>query len=113
MPIWLDLIAEPADWAGSFLSPEAGEVLGVLGGLVLVFAVPPPSEAEQTRQLIRQVGRVVKDGLGGWAWEGVGLAVGVGEGETEEWDEACAEVGLEFVQLSGNEPARNEFGGLS
>lgn len=113
MPVWLDLIASPEEWAESFLLPEAKEVLAVLGGLMVVFSVPSPSEVEHTRQLIRHIGRVVKDGLGGWSWEGVGLAVGVGEGDTEEWDEACAEVGLEFVQLSASQPSRNEFGGES
>jgi hypothetical protein len=59
------------------------------------------------------VGQVVKKGLGGWEWDGVGLAVGVGEGITEEWDEVCAEAGLEFVHVTGKaQTGRNEFGGL-
>ena len=67
MPVWLDLVAaaaqdegkgadaaaaqvlDPAesrttaaaDWAASFLSEEAREVLAVLGAVVIVFAVPP------------------------------------------------------------------------
>lgn len=87
-------------------------MLAVLGGLVLVFALPKGSDAQdQTRQLIRHVGRVVKDGLGGWQWDGVGLAVGVGDGEGEEWDELCADAGLEFVQIGGRQRERNEFGG--
>jgi alpha- and gamma-adaptin-binding protein p34 len=58
------------------------------------------------------VGQVVKQGLGGWEWDGVGLAVAVGEGATEEWDEACAEAGLELVQVTGKaQTGRNEFGG--
>ena len=113
MPVWIDLIASPSDWAASFLSDEAAEVLAVLGGLLLVFPLPgtaaPP---EPTRELIRQIGRVVQDGLGGWEWDGVGVAVGVGEGPTEEWDELCAEAGFEFVQVKGTEgEERNEFGG--
>lgn len=43
VPIWLDLIASPEEWAESFLSPEAKEVLEVLGGIMVVFALPPPS----------------------------------------------------------------------
>uniref|UniRef100_A0A8H7NLD4 Uncharacterized protein n=1 Tax=Bionectria ochroleuca TaxID=29856 RepID=A0A8H7NLD4_BIOOC len=41
---WIDLIASPEEWSASFLSPEAREVLTVLGGLVLVFPsrAPPP-----------------------------------------------------------------------
>ncbi|KAJ4288255.1 hypothetical protein N0V88_007445 [Collariella sp. IMI 366227] len=35
IPIWLDLISTPTDWSATFLSPEAKEVLDVLGVLVL------------------------------------------------------------------------------
>ncbi|KEY67858.1 hypothetical protein S7711_04995 [Stachybotrys chartarum IBT 7711] len=116
VPVWLDLIASPAEWAESFLSDEAGEVLAVLGAVVLVFALPTTAAAadaaDQTRDLIRHLGRVVKDGLGGWEWDGVGLAVGVGEGDADQWDELCAEAGLEFVQLAHGRDGekRNEFG---
>lgn len=115
VPTWIDLIASPEEWSASFLSPEAREVLTVLGGLVLVFPLSSATAAgtQPTRDVIKQVGRVVKEGLGGWEWDGVGLAVGVGEGETEEWDELCAEAGLEFVQVTGSsrDQGRNEFGG--
>lgn len=64
------------------------------------------------KDLVREVSKVVKDGLGGWEWDGVGLAIGVGEGgETEEWEDVCAEGGLEFVQVTGKDDGRNEFGG--
>ncbi|VUC21890.1 unnamed protein product [Clonostachys rosea] len=114
VPTWIDLIASPEEWSASFLSPEAREVLTVLGGLVLVFPLSSTAAGPQpTRDVIKQVGRVVKEGLGGWEWDGVGLAVGVGEGQTEEWDELCAEAGLEFVQVTGSsrDQGRNEFGG--
>ncbi|KAL2207937.1 hypothetical protein CC79DRAFT_1368792 [Sarocladium strictum] len=114
VPIWLDLIATPSEWSESFLTEEAREVLAVLGGLVLVFALPSATSTasgERTRELVKHVGQVVKKGLGGWEWDGVGLAVAVGEGATEEWDEACAEAGLEFVQVTGKaQTGRNEFG---
>ncbi|KAK7413743.1 hypothetical protein QQX98_007386 [Neonectria punicea] len=114
VPIWLDLIADPKDWASSFLSPEAVEVLAVLGGVVVVFNAPGTgSAAEPTRSLIRNVGKVVKEGLGGWDWDGVGLVigVGVGEGDEDEWDEICAEAGLEFVKVGDKETSGlNEFG---
>ncbi|KAH7318164.1 hypothetical protein B0I35DRAFT_478700 [Stachybotrys elegans] len=114
VPVWLDLIASPAEWAESFLSDEATEVLAVLGGVILVFPLPGTStEASgETRNLIRHFGRVIKGGLGGWEWDGVGLAIGVGEGDADEWDGHCAEAGLEFVQLTsrGKSEARNEFG---
>lgn len=115
VPIWLDLVASPSAWSESFLSPEAAEVLAVLGGIAIVFDCTPGSSAEQTRSLIQEVGRVVKKGLGGWDWDGVGLAVGVGSGDVEEeWDELCAEAGLEFVLVGGkDDKGRNEFGGLS
>ncbi len=69
---------------------------------------------------MRHVGRVVQDGLGGWEWDGVRVAIGVGDGsadDTEEWDELCAEAGMEFVQVDnsgsggGRESMLQEFGG--
>ncbi|KAI5461680.1 hypothetical protein BGZ63DRAFT_240729 [Mariannaea sp. PMI_226] len=113
VPIWLDLITNPPEWSASFLSPEAVEVLAVLGGVVVVFTAGPASgpAAESTRSLISHVGKVVKQGLGGWDWDGVVLAVGVGDGDEDEWDEICAEAGLEFVLLRSKETSgRNEFG---
>jgi len=132
VPIWLDLVSEPAGWADTFLSSEAREVLDVLGGVVVVFSLGHPGSAtaagrngdEQSRELVRHVGRVVKEGLGGWEWDGVGLAVGVGDvdlagdegGEKvlDSWEDVCAEFGLEFVHVSGSggkaEGGRNEFG---
>ncbi|PNP53532.1 hypothetical protein THARTR1_06226 [Trichoderma harzianum] len=117
IPIWIDLIASPSEWASSFLSEEAREVLAVLGGLVLVFAIPNAKPAtlsgdNDTPSLIRHIGSVVQKGLGGWEWDGVRLAVGIGEGDADEWDELCAEAGLEFVQLKSGQKDKNEFGGM-
>ncbi|KAK5993923.1 hypothetical protein PT974_07361 [Cladobotryum mycophilum] len=117
VPVWLDLITSPSEWSESFLSEEAREVLAVLGGIVLVFAIPNAKPDTLTGQddvpsLIRHVGQVVQKGLGGWEWDGVRLAVGIGEGEAEEWDELCAAAGLEFVQLGGSHQERNEFGAI-
>lgn len=136
IPIWLDLVAgPPAEWASSFLSDEAKEVLEVLGGIVVVFAIPPetptttaattPSPTkDETTALIEEVGKVVKQGLGGWEWDGVRLAVGVGDvghlDDLDTWDEVCADAGLEFVHaaaatmaaaVGGADDVKNEFGG--
>lgn len=125
MPIWLDLISDPSEWTDSFLLPEAKEVLDVLGGVVVVFAIPPATAGkdvvEKTKDVIKNVAKVVKEGLGGWEWDGVGLGVGVGEAGMDEldvWDNACADCGLEFVHVAagghvaaGAEEKRNEFGG--
>ncbi|KAI2465242.1 hypothetical protein F4781DRAFT_424921 [Annulohypoxylon bovei var. microspora] len=115
VPIWLDLISSPSEWADSFLSPEAKEVLEVLGGLVIVFSLPIQSQSEEgkaTRELIQNVGKVVKEGLGGWSWDGVSLCLGVGEiDDVNEWEDCCADLGLEFVQVrSRTVTERNEFG---
>ncbi|KAJ4162969.1 hypothetical protein NW754_014391 [Fusarium falciforme] len=114
VPIWLDLISSPSEWSSSFLSPEAVEVLAVLGGVVVIFTAGPVSTAKEHpgRSLIEHVGKVLKQGLGGWDWDGVGLAVGVGgDGSEEDWDEICAEAGLEFVSVGGKgDTGRNEFG---
>ncbi|KAI0513297.1 hypothetical protein F5B22DRAFT_637238 [Xylaria bambusicola] len=115
VPIWLDLIASPSEWSASFLSAEAKEVLEVLGGVMVVFALPvhaTSDEGKASQDLIKQVGKVVKEGLGGWEWDGVGLCLGVGEiDDVDVWDDCCAESGLEFVQVrSQTTPTRNEYG---
>ncbi|KAI0546725.1 hypothetical protein F4679DRAFT_556803 [Xylaria curta] len=115
VPIWLDLISSPSEWSASFLSAEAKEVLEVLGGLIIVFALPVHSQSEEgksAKELIQYVGKVVKDGLGGWGWDGVGLCLGVGEiDDVDAWEDCCAESGLEFVQVRNQStPSRNEFG---
>lgn len=63
--------------------------------------------------LIREVGRVVRDGLGGWGWDGVSVAVGLGSDPEGEWEDRCAGAGMELVVVGGGEDsaARNEFGG--
>ncbi|KAI0188885.1 hypothetical protein EV127DRAFT_470857 [Xylaria flabelliformis] len=115
VPIWLDLISSPSEWSASFLSSEAKEVLEVLGGIIIVFALPVHSQSEEgksVKELIQHVGKVVKDGLGGWGWDGVGLCLGVGEiDDVDAWEDCCAESGLEFVQVRNQStPSRNEFG---
>lgn len=67
---------------------------------------------DQPPSLIRHVSSVVQDGLGGWNWDGVRLAIGIGEGDADEWDELCAEAGMEFVQLKSGQMEKNEFGGM-
>ncbi|KAI1266411.1 hypothetical protein F5Y18DRAFT_358004 [Xylariaceae sp. FL1019] len=115
VPIWIDLISSPSEWSASFLSPEAKEVLEVLGGVMVVFPLPMTPQSEEARSakdLIDHVGRVVKDGLGGWEWDGVRLCIGVGEiDDVDKWEDCCAEWGLEFVQVRKQlPPTRNEYG---
>ncbi|RCI11409.1 hypothetical protein L249_7702 [Ophiocordyceps polyrhachis-furcata BCC 54312] len=114
IPVWLDLIASSAEWADSFLSDDAAEVLAVLGGLVVVLGLGPDTdvEKEELRTLIRDVGRVV-DRLGGWEWDGVRLVVAFGhvgdEDEVDGWDELCVQTGFEFVHVDSDSrlpPAR-------
>lgn len=117
IPIWLDVIASPSEWTSSFLSEEAREVLAVLGGIVLVFAIPSGKPSALTADndppsLIQHVGSILRKGLGGWDWDGVRLAVGIGEGDADEWDELCTEAGLEFIQLKSEQKDKNEFGGM-
>lgn len=113
LPLWLDLIDDPADWAATFLTPEAKEVLDALGGLLVIFEIPAKADDDAAEGLIREVGRVVREGLGGWEWDGVVVAVGLGRDPDGEWEERCAEGGMELVVVGGGESegARNEFGG--
>ena len=132
VPVWLDLVSSPAEWADSFLSAEAAEVRAALGGVLVVFALPaspppgrlhlPASEPGSSAgggeaDLLRGVSRLLRSGSGlGWDWDGVGLAVGVaeaapGDGIGEAWDDVCAEAGMEFVLVAPGVEGRNEFGG--
>lgn len=118
VPVWLDLIVAPEEWAASFLTEEAKEVLEVLGGVIVVFAIPlGTNSSSPSKDLIREVGKVIKEGLGGWEWDGVTLAVGVGEvdhlDDLDTWDEVCGDAGLEFVHVASSVAAdtKNEFGG--
>ncbi|TLS31185.1 hypothetical protein PpBr36_03220 [Pyricularia pennisetigena] len=122
VPVWLDTPAAPGEWADTFLSAEAREVLSVLGGIAIVFSLKGEKEVgggKGRRELVEAVGRVVREGLGGWEWDGVGLAVGFGEVGPDagdvlgDWEEACGEAGLEFVHArsgGGGDKGRNEFG---
>ncbi|KAK3997518.1 hypothetical protein QBC44DRAFT_354546 [Cladorrhinum sp. PSN332] len=126
VPIWLDLISDrPDEWASSFLSEDAKEVLDVLGGIVVVFPVAGDDidDGQRHKKMIEQVGKVIKEGLGGWEWGGVSLAIGVGgtqedDGAVDEWDDLCAGLGMEFVHWEGmgqkgegkEKGKRNEYG---
>lgn len=84
----------------------------------MVFPISSSTSSSRNKDLIREVGRVVKEGLGGWEWDGVGLGIGVGEvphlDDLDMWDEVCGDAGLEFVHLGSSatsDDAKNEFGG--
>ena len=139
VPVWIDLVVSPSEWATSFTSPEAKEVLDVLGGVVVIFSVSvgqnsssstnashisasgtaedAPAATSPT-ELIREMGRVM-GALGGWDWDGVGLGIGIGGSieAADMFDDACAAIGLEFVHATsgnaaaGREGGKNEFGG--
>ena len=90
----------------------------MLGGVVVVFPISSSDSSSKNKDLIRELGRVVKEGLGGWEWDGVGLGVGIGEvphlDDLDVWDELCADAGLEFVHVGSSatsDDAKNEFGG--
>jgi hypothetical protein len=92
-------------------------VLDALGGLLLVFEIPrgEGAKAEGEEALIREVGRVIKDGLGGWGWDGVAVAVGLGGSDEDGvWEDRCADAGLEFIAVGEKdvEGTKNEFGGM-
>lgn len=95
----------------------------MLGGIVVIFAIPsetptPSPSKDETTAFIKEVGKVVKEGLGGWEWDGVSLAVGVGDvghlDDLDTWDEVCGDAGLEFVHVATaavGADVKNEFGG--
>lgn len=83
-----------------------------MGGLLVVFEIPG-KDSEAAEGLIREVGKVVREGLGGWEWDGVVVAVGLGRDDDGDWEERCGVEGMELVVVGGgeSEETRNEFGG--
>jgi len=116
VPIWLDEVLDPPQWAKEFLAPEAKEVLTVLGAFVVCFRKPVnDGELQGIELLLRRVGEVVKEGCGS-LWDGVCLAVAMQQSTTpyleksfEEWEELCEEFGFEFVDFEAK--GRNEYSG--
>lgn len=85
---------------------EAAEVVKAVGAWVVVFRQGAAGAAEHARGLMRAVNEVVERAHGGeGVWDGVLLAVGLGgmgqEGGEEDWEDACLDLGFEYVNCSG------------
>ncbi|KAI9796861.1 MAG: hypothetical protein M1825_006498, partial [Sarcosagium campestre] len=115
IPIWLDEVANPAEWSSDFLLPEAVEVLRVLGAFVVCFRRPVDEEALQAiKTTLEAVSKVAKAACDG-AWDGVCLAVAMPQPstpwlplETDDWDELCSSYGFEYIDSEAT--GRNMFG---
>ncbi|KAG9239034.1 hypothetical protein BJ875DRAFT_449250 [Amylocarpus encephaloides] len=114
VPIWLDEITSPSSWSKDFLTPEACEVLTVLGAFVVCFRKPVDAlELEGVKDLLKNVQEVVKEGCG-YSWDGVCLAVAMKQSTTpyldmshEDWEDTCQDFGFEFIDFEKS--GRNEF----
>lgn len=117
IPIWLDEVAEPEVWAAEFLTPEAREVLSVIGAFVVCFRRPVDEAGlSGVKTLLEGVSQVVKDGCG-YAWDGACVAVAMPQSSTpslersvDEWGDLCQQFGFEYVDFEAK--GRNEYSGL-
>lgn len=117
IPIWLDEISDAELWAAEFLTPEAREVLAVIGAFVVCFRKPvDESRLESIRALLESVAQVAREGCG-YAWDGACLAVAMPQSTTpcleksvDEWGDLCQQFGFEFVDFEAK--GRNEYSGV-
>ncbi|KAI9820948.1 MAG: hypothetical protein M1832_003420 [Thelocarpon impressellum] len=115
IPIWVDEVADAAEWSGEFLSPDAAEVLRALGAFVFCFRRPvTAAELDEVKGCLRAVARVRDQGCG-HSWDGACLAVALPQHQTpylarsfEEWEDLAREWGFEYVDSESR--GRNEFG---
>jgi hypothetical protein len=116
IPIWLDEISDPEVWSAEFLTPEAREVLTVIGAFVVCFCKPvDAAELNEVKDLLENVAEVVKEGCG-YSWDGVCLAVAMPQSKTpyldksfDEWGDLCQDFGFEFIDFEAK--GRNEYSG--
>ncbi|KAI9749413.1 MAG: hypothetical protein M4579_006879 [Chaenotheca gracillima] len=114
IPIWIDEISAPAEWAADFTSPAAEEVLGVVGAWVVCFRKPIDREGmDLIKACLRAVSEVSEHGGAG---DGALLAVAMPQSivpclqiGTEEWEDMCRELG-NFEYIDAEATGKNEFG---
>jgi len=121
VPIWVDTIPSTSEatkkdgeeepistlesWSDVYLSPEASEVLSVLGGIILTFRTSPTATLAALHKITAKIGH---------NWDGVLLAVSMAPlpaEEMEELESACLRIGFELVDFAnGSKGGRNEYG---
>jgi hypothetical protein len=120
IPIWIDTISPStcSQWLSDFLSADAQQVLQAIGAFVILVSEPLDSaEFEGSKEVLKAVSKVVKDGCGS-SWDGICLLVTRKGSQQivprldvpeEEWDDFAMEQGFEYVD--GNAHGKNQFGG--
>ncbi|KAK1064690.1 hypothetical protein LTR74_008542 [Friedmanniomyces endolithicus] len=118
VPLWLDEIADSAQWRDDFLKPEAKEVVEAIGAYVYCFRMPQNGEVVEDIEAVMQAIQAISEAHAGYGADTVMLAVALphGRGAREDaleikrdvWDDVCMQYGFEFVEYAAQ--GTNEFG---
>ncbi|KAK1081142.1 hypothetical protein LTR33_004930 [Friedmanniomyces endolithicus] len=118
VPLWLDEIADSAQWRDDFLKPEAKEVVEAIGAYVYCFRMPQNGEVGEDVEAVMQAIQAISEEHAGYGADTVMLAVALphGRGAREDavetrrdgWDDVCMQYGFEFIEYAAR--GTNEFG---
>ncbi|TKA40278.1 hypothetical protein B0A54_10884 [Friedmanniomyces endolithicus] len=118
VPVWLDEIADSAQWRDDFLKPEAREVVEAIGAYVYCFRIPQDGEICKEVEDVMQAIQAVTEEHAGYGADTVMLAVALpygrgaredaGESKRDDWDDVCLQYGFEFVEYAAE--GTNEYG---
>jgi hypothetical protein len=114
LPIWIDEITSPAEWATEFSKPEAREVISALGAWIYVFRLPVVNDDLETiKDTMKSIQSVIEKATG-YGWDGTLLAAGMPQSTTprlqmdfEEWDDICRVFGFEYIDTGAK--GKNEY----
>lgn len=114
MPIWVDEIPDVKAWHDEFSSPEAKEVVSVLGAWIFCFRKPvKQAEVDQIKESLKAIADAIER-ASGYSGDAVCLAVAMPQSMTphleksaEEWDELCMEHGFEYIDSEAK--GKNEY----
>ncbi|KAK0343743.1 small nuclear ribonucleoprotein Sm D3 [Friedmanniomyces endolithicus] len=118
VPLWLDEIADSAQWRDDFLKPEAKEVVEAIGAYVYCFRMPQSGEIGGKIEVIMQAIQAVSEEHAGYGADTVMLAVALpygrgsrgdaGDSKRDDWDDVCMQYGFEFIEYAAK--GTNEYG---
>lgn len=115
LPIWVDEVSDVKAWHDEFSSPEAKEVVSILGAWIFCFRKPlKHADADQVKESLKAIANTIERACG-YSGDAVCLAVAMPQSMTphlemsaEEWDELCMEHGFEYIDSEAK--GKNEFG---
>ncbi|CAN9285540.1 unnamed protein product [Alternaria sp. RS040] len=115
LPIWIDELANVAEWRTEFTKSEAREVVTALGAWIYCFKKPVETkDLDVIKETMQAVSDVIERACG-YGGDMVCLAVAMPQSITpylekshEEWEELAMDYGFEYVD--SEKKGKNEFG---